>query len=151
MTWVEPVFDRTLEDVEEARRVLAAGGTLENLKGCLNFTDLNRIEGDMAYLFGELQEIGKRIEGITREWSETDIPLMDDIRRILINLDRLTEAFILPEDVPFVPERILRYNEVNDIEQLLYIIHEILLLVKASFRKSGTFQSGGKRMFLLRR
>ena len=57
--WINPVYDRTQEDVEYAKQKIAewiAADTMENslvvhdLKGCLNVSDLNRIEGNIKYL-----------------------------------------------------------------------------------------------------
>ena len=54
--WTEPIYDRTQEDVDYAKNRIAYfkanGGITDgiNLKGCLNYTDVNRIEDNTDYL-----------------------------------------------------------------------------------------------------
>lgn len=90
--WIEPIFDRTQEDVNAVR--LSPG--MENPKGCYNYNDLNRIEKDTRYVAENMLErkIIRQIPTFTTiaDWDETDIPTFDDMNRIVRNVMTLVAA-----------------------------------------------------------
>lgn len=62
--WVEPVTDRTQEDVDHAKELIAGWHSLTEgqkaeylagLKGCLNSTDLERMENNIQILIDVLE------------------------------------------------------------------------------------------------
>ena len=80
MRWIVPVVDRTLHDVQdaliqiEAWRTQVANGqtpTVTELKGCLNVTDLNRIESNTRYISQFLQGHGFQMNVTTKvDWTD---------------------------------------------------------------------------------
>ena len=158
--WIDPVFDRTQEDVEFAIEKIAewvaaniTGNPLvvHDLKGCLNVSDINRIEGNISYLAGELTRLYYPPDTSTKSWSVSDMPNEQDVSRILYNVRALITAFYKHNDAPEVPNRMLDYNDVNAIELNLSLIKELLDCMTASFQKSGTIKSGGTMFLPIRR
>lgn len=200
--WRDPVFDRTVEDVEFAIRKLAEWkqshthwadirvendalvvrddgkayvadnklvleeegavyiengvlvirvGDVYELKGCLNLLDLNRIEGNITYL-AELMERYAYAPNIhAKQWSRNDLPNQDDMSRIVENIRALMSAFYSPANPPPLPATMLSHNDINAIEENLYLIKELLDCMQSSFKQAGTFKSGSKTFLPIRR
>jgi hypothetical protein len=200
--WKEPIFDRTLEDIELAIKKIADWKTshthsvdvrVENdslvmedegtayinsdefiledegvayveddilvldiddvydLKGCLNLTDLNRIEGNIAYL-AETMEIfsySPNIHG--KKWNIADLPNRNDMSRIIENIRSLVSSYYSPSSPPSLPTTILSYSDLNAIEENLYLIKELLDCMQSSFKKVGTIKSGSNMFLPIRR
>lgn len=93
------------------------------LKGTLNHTDLNRIEGnsrDIAHM------VGVSIEETKTSWSMTDIPTQNDFRRILDNVRKIRASNYVHPDTPVTPELPLnRYEKINDIERILFDVYDM--------------------------
>lgn len=126
MAWQNPVYDRAFADVEEARRKIREwteepSPQIADLKGCLNVSDLNRIEGNMAYLAETLNGLMYSVTISVRLWNRSEMPLQKDIRRILFNLTALTAAYYQPEE-PAVPPAMSTYEEINAVEYLLELL-----------------------------
>ena len=190
--WRNPIFDRTLEDVEYAIQKIndwknshthiadvrveneslvyisegvayvtddkflleADGGVyieddvlylvtddVIDLKGCLNLADLNRIEGNIAYL-GELMESFSYTPNIHgKSWIISDLPNQNDMSRIIENIRSLISAYYSPASPPSLPTTMLSYTDLNAIEENLYLIKELLDCMQSSFKKVGTIKS----------
>ena len=200
--WREPIFDRTLEDVEFAiqkiaewkkyhthsadirvendslivrdtgtaqvaddKFVLQADGVtyVENdvlvvrvgdvydLKGCLNLLDLNRIEGNIAFL-AELMESYSYAPNIHGKlWTRVDMPTQNDMSRIIENIRALINAFYSPNNPPPLPTTMLSYSDINAIEENLYLIKQMLDVMQSSFKKVGAIKSGSTTFLPIRR
>ena len=200
--WKEPIFDRTLEDVEFAIQKIADWkkshthsvdirvendalivrddglayvadnkfvlqtdgatyvengvlvvrvGDVYELKGCLNLLDLNRIEGNIAFL-AELMEsylYSPNIHG--KQWTKSDMPNQNDMSRIIDNIRSLINAFYSPNNLPTLPTTMLSYNDINAIEENLYLIRQMLDVMRSSFKKVGTIKSGSTTFLPIRR
>lgn len=85
MTYIEPIFDRTLADVEEARE-----NPTSITKGAYNYVDLNRIENNTRYVADDMYARGITPEPITLNskynWNELDVPTLEDMSRIINNI-----------------------------------------------------------------
>lgn len=158
--WIDPIFDRTQEDVDFAVEKIAewiVGNITGNplvvydLKGCLNVSDINRIEGNIAYLASELSRLHYPPDTSTKSWTAAGMPNEQDISRIVYNVRALITAYYQQDIAPNVPENLLGYNEVNAVEKNLSLIKELLDCMVGSFRKSGTFQSGRTTFLPIRR
>ncbi len=200
--WKEPIFDRTLEDVEFAIQkiaewkkshthsvdvqvendalVLNKDGTayatdvefvlqhegavydedgvlvldiddVYDLKGCLNLLDLNRIEGNISYLAEKMESFSYAPNIHGKRWTNADMPNQNDMSRIIENIRSLILAFYSPDNPPSLPTTMLSYNDINAIEENLYLIKEILDCMQTSFRKVGTIKSGSTTFLPLRR
>ena len=200
--WKNPIFDRTLVDVEEAiqkindwkknhthladikvendalvynsegvayvtddRFLLEEEGAVYieddvlyidadevvDLKGCLNLADLNRIEGNIAYL-GELMESFSYTPNIhEKKWNIVDLPNQNDMSRIIENIRSLISAYYSPSSPPSLPTTMLSYSDLNAIEENLYLIKELLDCMQSSFKKVGTIKSGSNMFLPIRR
>jgi hypothetical protein len=201
-TWRDPIFDRTLEDVEFAIRKIAEwkeshthstdvrvendvlvvrgegtvqltedelalrdegavfveGGVLVvhvgdvyELKGCLNLLDLNRIEGNIAYLAEKMESYSYAPNIHGKQWARGDMPNQNDMSRIVENIRSLIAAFYSPANPPSLPTTMLSYNDINAIEQNLFLIKQMLDCMVSSFKAVGTIKSGATTFLPLRR
>ena len=92
-TWIEPVSDRTQEDVDFAIQKISewiAGDIAHNpllvhdLKGCLNVSDINRMENDVKYLSEKLNGYAYSVSTTSKSWDKSGLPNETDISRILL-------------------------------------------------------------------
>lgn len=158
--WKTPVIDRTAEDVTFAKQKIAewitaiqTGEYAETfeLKGCLNVSDLNRIEGNIKYLNDMLGELGYPVGVTTREWGRSDIPTTEDVSRIINNVREIILSYYQQEGVTSLPSGMGGYNQINAIEENLLKIKELLDCMINSYQRSGAFTSDGMRMLPIRR
>ena len=122
-----------------------------DLKGCLNLSDLNRIEGNIAYL-AELMEsfaYSPNIHG--KHWTISDMPNQNDMSRIVENIRALIGAYYSPDAPPSLPTTMMSYEDINAIEKNLYLIKQLLDSMQGSFKKVGTIQSGSTMFLPIRR
>lgn len=158
--WKDPIHDRTAEDVAYAKEKIAEwieaiqigeyAETFE-LKGCLNASDLNRIEGNIKYLNDMLGSLGYPVGVTTREWSRSDIPTTEDVSRIINNVREIINSYYQQEGVTELPSDMGKYNQINAIEENLLKIKELLDCMIKSYQRSGAFTSSGMRMLPIRR
>lgn len=167
------IYDRTLEDVAEVRRLLAkldpeTGDGLTaaeqakwdaGLKGAYNFTDLNRVESAVKTLAAALTSAGYPVE-ITpvlkgsksedREWQEGDIVRRAQWTTYLSNVQRLRDAYYTLAETGALPkpEDKLGYVGANNIEKVLADIDLLIDCMKSSYRRCGTFRSGNNAAHL---
>jgi hypothetical protein len=146
--WIEPIFDRTIEDVNHAMAKIEEWkqtGTTDvvDLKGCLNVSDFNRIDGNIQYLKERLIPLYyfPSIKHVV--WDGDDLPTQQDITLLLNSLSNTITAYFKPNNAPAVPSTMLTYTQINDIEQNLYLLKKMLDNMVASFRECGTFNCGG--------
>lgn len=155
--WQEPIFDRTREDVEFAitkiSEWIAKGNPKDiyDLKGCLNVSDINRIEGNIAYLAKRLTELQYPPGVSTKQWTKEILPTESDVQRIINNVRACVNAFYAPSNAPSLPNRMITYNDINSIEKYIYLIKYLLDCMVGSFKKSATFQSGSTMFLPIRR
>lgn len=150
MSWITPVYDRTLEDAQYAARLGAKGdydylndyiaylgedetgedaalsGNDEivdwdaGLKGALNRSDLARIEGNIAVL---AEDLGIEVTTYTASGIPTVLGV-SYYRNLLRNVAAIREKYHTTR-TPTVPEEPLNtYGKWNDIEQILYEVHD---------------------------
>ncbi len=125
-------------------------GTIYDLKGCLNVSDIIRIEGNISYLTEHLTRYLYPVGVYTMEWSNTDLPNIDDMKRIANNIRSIFNGFYTPSGAETVPEVMLSYQDINAIEHNLYLLKQLLDCMKASFISSGTTYCGVRRLPLRR-
>lgn len=151
MEWSEPIYDRTQADVNYALEKIAqwisgsiAGNatSVSDLKGCLNVSDINRIESNIEYLGSQLVSHGYHTSVVTKSWTNTDLPHRGDVARILENVRELVASFYTHPSSPSVPDTMQSYEDVNAVEKNLFLIKELLDCMVASCRRCDTFQSG---------
>jgi hypothetical protein len=150
--WRLPVFDRTQEDVDRAIKQISewiasslSGKPIvvSDLKGCLKVADINRIEGNIAYLSERLNEYYYVADTPSKTWDRGGLPTKYDVERILRNIRELREVFCVHPNAPSVPSSMLRYDDVNAVELNLELIKELLeKMIECLYKKSGNFNSG---------
>lgn len=118
------ITDRTQEDVDRVKyltRVILAGTNTEsewkefqlNLRGALNYSDLDRIERNLNTL-----SILLNISLVSME--RPAIPRISYFNNLLENVRRIRTSFYCYSNTPAVPSRPLNtYQKINDIEKIL--------------------------------
>lgn len=154
---MEFIFDRNIMDVAHAKELRKkavetgyASFTAEEkeewdngLKGTLNYTDLNRIEGNCKVL-SEL--LGMKITTKT-SWTLQDIPTVQELNRIRGNIELLKTSAYTPYNVLDTPEATLNtYQKINDIEKILYDIYITYISSREGSRKLA-FMLGRREEF----
>ncbi len=152
MRWIVPVVDRTLRDVQDALaqiemwRTQVANGqtpTVTELKGCLNATDLNRIESNTRYISEYLRAYGFQTNVTTKvDWTDESLPNAADVNRIIDNIKEIRNKYYEPAGMPSLPQTMVSFSDINAIEQSLLLFREMLLGMAGAFRRSGTFRCG---------
>lgn len=145
--WITPIFDRTRADVDYALSKIEEwrenGSTdVYELKGCLNVSDINRIENNILYLSDNLSKLYYFPHAVVRSWDSKGLPDMGDVQRIIGNVLKIIAAYTQSSDAPDVPGTMLTFEQINDIEKNLYLIKGILDQMITSFRECGTFVCG---------
>lgn len=152
MRWIVPVVDRTLLDVQDALvqievwRTQVANGqspTVTELKGCLNVTDLNRIEANTRYISQFVRGYGFQTNVTTKvDWTDESLPNATDVNRIIDNIKEIRNKYYEPAGMPSLPQTMVSFSDINAIERSLMLFREMLLGMVGAFRRSGTFVSG---------
>ena len=147
--WRNPVYDRTIDDVQSADRTSAI-----YQKGSLNADDLNRIEENFAYLEECLREDAIFIphcfrsykeNGITyTDWNEYNLPWLSEINRIRANYNALVRLFLVGLGLPILLEsNYLDYTEVNNWERIAEIGKTMFENMEQEYRRCGAYVCGG--------
>lgn len=126
-------------------------GVVYDLKGCLNPLDINRIEGNVAYLAERFMDLSYPSSVSTRQWEKGGLPNVVDAQRIIDNVRSLASAFYQPSDAPALPETISSYSDINSIEKNIDLIKYLLDCMVNSFKKAGTFKCGSSTHLPIRR
>ena len=125
-TWITAIYDRTYNDVQ----TVLYNPDKENAKGCYNYTDLNRIENNTAYVLEYMLEhrIIRAAPAlrIKTNWNINDIVIASEMKRIIENVARLCEL-----SNPIIQNKLsnlylatqMNYALANDIEKALDIMH----------------------------
>lgn len=136
--------------VENDVLVVELGGVYD-LKGCLNLSDISRVEGNIAYLAARLTQYRYSVDVDSREWVKDDLPTAQDMSRIANNIRSLISGFANPSGSATVPDEMLSYVDINALERNLYLLKQLLDAMGLSFVKSGTYKSGATMRLPIRR
>jgi hypothetical protein len=145
MAWIEPIYDRSVSDVEYAlqkiKELRNSGATnTTDLKRCFNVSDMNRIEGNIRYLADALTDLYYFNDIVTKTWERDDVPTESDITRVIENTRSLVLSF--SEHAPDLPTTLLTITDVNCIEETLNRVKMILDGMITSFQECDTFECG---------
>ena len=117
--WVDAVYDRTQADVDYAiakiNELKKSNLTdVPELKGCVNASDLNRIENNtrrlVDYLYYSLYIIPIKEH---EKWEDTHIPTTEDIADIINNVKNIIKRYSKQYD--FAPNVI--WDDVNEVNE----------------------------------
>ena len=131
--------------------LVAELGIVYNLKGCLNLSDITRIEDNITYIGTRLTKYLYPISFSSKEWSKDDIPTAQDMKRICDNIRSLLNDFAKSSDSDAVPDLMLSYEDINALEHNLYLLKRLLDAMVESFMKSGTNKCGATHRLPIRR
>ena len=136
MAWIEPITDRTQNDIDKKKD-----------KGYLSYADLNRIESNTEYIKGLLMSYG--YDGIAvcditfKSWSIGDVLTRNDADRIRNNITNLITAFhSLGETQNIVSNNTFNYQQINILEFDLRELEKYISIMSKSFDYQGTTYCG---------
>lgn len=136
---MEFVIDRTEADA-----------ILGNEKGVYSFTDLNRVEGNVQILSGELKDLGYDVHlNVKTDWrmpgdfSDAQWPVESQMARYLSNIRVIREIYPLPEkeSLPKTMDK-LTWKTANLIEKILQYAVVQIDGVKKTWKYSGEVFAG---------
>jgi hypothetical protein len=149
------ITDRTQADVDryaELKSKCLSGMTTEekaewetHLKGAYNYTDMNRVESAVEYVANRLTEAGYVvIPVVKKDWTVTDKPTLDDLKRYMKNISDIREAFATFKTTPEAPtmERRLSFQAANVMEQILTDVDDLITRMANAYFYSGDLYSG---------
>ena len=122
-----------------------------DLKGCLNLSDITRIEDDIAYLSNLLIGYHFPITINSKEWTTAGLPNVNDMKRIGNNIRSLFNGFYTPSGASPIPEGMLSYENINALEYNLYLLKQLVDAMLSAFIKSGTYKCGATNRLPIRR
>lgn len=107
-----------------------------------NVSDLNRVEEAVKELSYLLTAEGYYINADAKtNWAVTDFPYIEEMERYLNNVKKCERQFVKTNiPLPITMEN-LGYNDANNIEKVLQLLHSYLELLKAGYKHSGTCAS----------
>ena len=126
-------------------------GVVYDLKGCLNLSDLIRIEDNISYIADRLTNYRYPIVVASKEWYKNDLPNANDMKRIADNIRAIFSGYHTPNGAVDVPNIMLSYQDINALEYNLYLLKETLGAMENCFTQSGTYISGATARLPIRR
>lgn len=160
MPWIEPIIDRTNQDVESLKQlmsyILQFGWEtvdqdtrvtwLGQHKGAFNVSDINRIQSNILYVRDMLLEVGiiVHIDESNPTWNVGDYISLSNINILRNNVIMLSDAWHTYNFSPTIDYSIIfDYDDANDIELNLLHMKLILDLWAINIKPScGTFNCG---------
>ena len=136
--------------VEDEALVLRLG-VVYDLKGCLNLSDITRIEDNISYLSSKLNTSLYHTTVSCKEWTKDDLPNAQDMKRIADNIRAIFRDYYTPSDVVDMPDIMLSYEDINALEYNLHLLKEMLDSMEKSFIQSGTYICGATNRLPIRR
>ncbi len=121
-------------------------GVVHDLKGCLNLSDIIRIEDNVSYIAEHLKQYQYPVVVDCKEWVQSDLPNADDMKRIASNIRAICSGFVTPSGFTTMSDAMLSYEDINALEYNLHLLKELLDVMKGSFIKSGTHKCGAMRL-----
>ena len=96
-----------------------------DLKGCVNASDLNRIEGNLDYLNQRIVFIGGSPESmVVKTWERGEVVLESDVYRLVRNVQWVAYRYGLPRVVPAPLVTIAGYEDMNNLEIMTQLAKE---------------------------
>jgi hypothetical protein len=126
-------------------------GGVYDLKGCLNLSDITRIEDNISYLAKRLTQYRYSINVNSKEWVGDSLPTEQDMKRIGDNIRSIFNGFVKPSESAVVPETMLSYEDINELERNLHQLKMLLDAMVNAFVLSGTSKSGTTNRLPIRR
>ena len=118
---------------------------LTPMKGCYNFTDLNRVEGAVEYIAEILRNAGYEMDLVTKkDWTMEDLPTRLDMARYIGNVAEIRAAFTPFPSTPKAPpiSRNLNHEYANNLEQILKDMGLLATSISQNWHYAGDIFSG---------
>ena len=148
------IFDRTQNDVDTA--LILRREKVQNFqelteeeveileKGTITINTLNRIEAKQEELKNLINDMGYwNTPIVNKVWDFTQIFDIDEFNRIVENVDILRKAFFTYKNTPNTPIARYHFENINDLEKILYDLDVMINDVKSRYKRCGTFRCGG--------
>ena len=148
------IYDRTIEDVTQALEIrknyVQKGLPIEQAqidileRGTLTINTINRIENKIQELQNKFNEIYYFCGDVSiKNWQYSQIFYYEtEFTRILHNIELLMQAFYVKDDTPQIPEIDVYFQNINDMEKILYDLETVYNDMQLLFRECGTFECG---------
>lgn len=149
------ITDRTAADVSrwkelhdkgwEAMTVEEQSEWVGGMKGCYNYTDMNRVESAVRELEARFLEKGTRLSLTTKtNWTRTGWPTRADMIRYFRNVAEIRAVVAVDLKTPAAPTTatLLDYKKANDIEKILAAVDTWLDRVDSCQMYSGDLYLG---------
>jgi len=124
-SWIR-LYSHLWGDMSDTRWGDLAPTVPPDLKGCVNASDLNRIEGNLDYLNGRIIFKGgfpdKRV--VVKTWKRGEVVQYSDVRRLLNNALYIMGLYDLYGAVPIHPVTIRDYEGMNNLEIMTQLAKE---------------------------
>lgn len=142
MSFITPIIDRTQEDVDRVeyltKVILAQTNTPEewtefqsDLKGALNYSDLDRIENNLT-------ELATLFDVTLVSMSRDTIPRVPYFQNLLTNVNLIRSTVYHRHDTPTTPAMPLNvYEKINNIEHIILDAYEMWVKSQNSFMYCG--------------
>ena len=149
------ITDRTAADVSRWKELRDKGFDamtgaervewLGDMKGAYSFTDMNRVEGAVAYSAQKLTALGYPFSPTVKiNWSMEDIPTKADMTRYFGNVASLRTQLPVYTGISTAPsaDERLDYSKANELEKVLLEINYRVDMIPESWIYSGEIFSG---------
>lgn len=149
------ITDRTAADVARWKELRDKGYDamttaersqwLGQMKGAYNYTDMNRVEGAVAYLAQKLTALGYPLfPTVKLNWTREDIPTRADMIRYFGNVSTLRNALPVPSAIQTAPSADDRmdYSKANALEQVILDIDHLVDMIPSSLHYAGDIYLG---------
>lgn len=150
------ITDRTQRDVNRWAELKAKGLAAMNeaekaewlglMKGCYNYSDMNRVEEAVAEISERMHEMGYPHEELTTktDWNYWSVPTRTDMIRYFGNVATIRAAIPVYGTTPATPTINNRFNyrRANDLEKILVDVDEILTNIPKAMHCAGEVFSG---------
>ena len=122
------LFSHLWGDMSDTRWGDLAPTVPPDLKGCVNASDLNRIEGNLDYLNQRI--VFKRgipnDRMVVKTWERGEVVLPSDVSRLLRNARWVAGAYGLSNVVPIPQVTIESYEDMNNLEIMTQLAKEMV-------------------------
>ncbi len=147
MAWVQPIYDRTEEDVAYAKSVQSSIET--ELKGSMDYRTLNRIEGNTQIIADKINEYVTEVSITTKtDWDREDVLLISELNRVQDNILLLEQIYLNNntqelDTITFTTS--IGYARINAIEEMINNTKELLDGMIGGFNRLS-FKLGMKKI-----
>lgn len=147
------IYDRTIEDVDEAVRIvnervkrflpLTASEWDKLERGLMTVDTINRIESKQAEIRNSLNKNGYYNNvGLNKSWELNGYFMQEDLDRLARNTEMLRNSIKVYIDTPNAPKPIYHFEEINKMEKILVDLEKIATSIKLKYKRCNTFNCG---------